>query len=121
MSDIVILAAGERCISLALSVEEELKKQGLDASIVNACFLKPLDRDLLSSRKENLVVTLEDNVKAGGLGAAIAEFYRNTPKIVLIFGYDDAFLPHAEVSSLMEKHGLGRDKIVGEILKYARR
>lgn len=119
MSDIVIFAAGERCISLAFSVEEEMKKRDVDVSVVNACFLKPLDCDLLSSRKEKLVITLEDNVKTGGLGAAIAEFYRNTHKTVLTFGYDDVFLPHGEVNSLMEKHGLGKSKILGEILKHA--
>ena len=121
MSDIVIMAAGERCITLAELVREELHKEGLDCNIVNARFLKPLDEALLNSRSEKIVVTLEDNAKIGGLGSAILDFYRNSGKIVLSFGYEDCFLPHGEVPSLMEKYGLGREKIVGEILKYARR
>ncbi len=122
LSDIVLFAAGERCLRLASSVREELVERfGMDLTIVNARFLKPLDRGLLASRGESLVVTLEDNVKIGGLGSAISDFYRNSGKTVLTFGYDDAFLPHGEVTSLMEKFGLGREKIVGEIVKYARR
>ncbi len=120
-SDIVIIAAGERCISLAYLVEDELQKRGIgDCKIVNARFLKPLDEALLSSLCEKIVVTLEDNAKIGGLGSAILNFYRNSGKTILSFGFDDLFLPHGEVSSLMEKYGLGKEKIVGEILKYAR-
>ncbi len=122
LSDIVLFAAGERCIRLAFSVRETLLERfGLDVSVVNARFLKPLDGELLASRREVLVVTLEDNVKVGGLGTAVSEFYRNSGKTVLTFGYDEIFLPHGEVASLMEKYGLGKDKIVGEIVKYARR
>ncbi len=120
MSDIVILAAGERCIRLANRLQNALREEcGKDVSIVNARFLRPLDRELLSSRPEKFVVTLEDNVKIGGLGASIAQFYQGSGKTVLSFGYDDVFLPHAEVPSLMEKYGLGVQKILGELMKYA--
>lgn len=121
MSDIVIFAAGERCIRLAQKVQEGYKERtGGDLSIVNARFLRPLDEAFLSSRTEKLVVTLEDNVKIGGLGAAISAFYRNSGKKVLTFGYEDVFLPHGEVPILMEKYGLGTEKIIGELIQHAR-
>ncbi len=122
MSDIVILAAGERCLKLAEEVRDGLIAQcNVDCSIVNARFLKPLDEELLSSRRESLIVTIEDNVRTGGLGEKIASFYRNSGRTVLSFGYDEKLLPHAEVSSLMEKYGLGVQNIIGEIKKYAGR
>ncbi len=122
MSDIVIFAAGERCLNLAFSLKEKLSERyGKDVSIVNARFLKPLDQGLLISRREKLVVTLEDNVRVGGLGSAIADFYRNSCKKVLTFGYMDKFLPHGEVASLMEKYGLGQEYILEEIIKHASR
>ncbi len=120
-SDIVLLAAGERCIELANAVREELfSRCGFDCALVNARFLKPLDRDLLSSLPQRVIVTLEDSAVCGGLGDSIARFYRNSSKTVLTFGYDEVFLPHGEVPSLMEKYGLGKEKILKEILKYAR-
>lgn len=120
-SDMIIYAAGERCLKLAFRVQAELiNRFGSDCSIVNARFLKPLDGELLSSRTENIVVTLEDNVNAGGLGDRIASFYRNSGKTILSFGYDEVFLPHGEVPSLMEKYGLGLETILNELKKYAR-
>ncbi len=121
LSDILILAAGERCIRLAYRLETEVKVRfHIDCGIVNARFLKPLDGEFLSSRPEKVIVTLEDNVLTGGLGEKIASFYRNSGKTVLSFGYEDIFLPHGEVGSLMEKYGLGMEKILKGLQKYAR-
>ncbi len=110
-SDILILAAGERCLEIAEKVLRRAQRNGFDASLVNARFLKPLDTKLLSSRPEKYVVTLEDNVLAGGLGDAVARFLRGSGKEVYSFGYRDAFIPHGEICSLACKYGLDPDEI----------
>ncbi len=115
MSDIIVFAAGGRCISLAQKLRATLAKEGIDFSIVNARFLRPLDEALLASRRESYVITLEDNIVRGGIGDAIARFYRNSGKAVFCFGYGDAFIPHGEISSLSVKSGLDPDEIAEKI------
>ena len=110
-SDIIVLAAGERCIKLAEEAAEILRGEA-EFTLVNARFLKPLDAELLASRAEKYVVTIEDNVVTGGLGDAVARFYRDSGKFVKCFGYADAFIPHGEAGSLAAKYGLDRDEIV---------
>ena len=111
MSDIIVLAAGERCLKIAENVRTRAKNAGMDFTLVNARFLKPLDEELLSSRKERFVITLEDNALMGGLGDAVSRFYRNAGKTMYCFGYRDEFIPHGEVASLAAKHGLSEEDI----------
>ena len=67
-TDITIVAIG-KMVERALEVSELLKKEGLDAEIINARFLKPLDKEtiLKSVEKTKKVVTIEDGILKGGL------------------------------------------------------
>lgn len=121
MSDITIIAAGERPLSFAKNVLAKRQKEGKDFTLINARFLKPLDEALLSSVSSKYVITIEDNVEIGGLGAAINRFYLNQGKIIRNFAYHDAFIPHGGIVSLSEKFGVSEaeiDKYLEEI--YAR-
>lgn len=118
ISSIIVYAAGERCIALAGRVLAEVQKSGCDFTLVNARFLKPLDESLLASRCERYVVTIEDNVLTGGLGDAIARFYRNENKTIRSFGIRDEFLPHGTVSELAEEFGLNEGEIAACILDF---
>lgn len=111
MSNIILYAAGERCLALAKNVRLRAQKEGMDFTVVNARFLKPLDTELLSSRCERYVITLEDNVLIAGLGDAINRFYLNSGKTVRNFGYRDEFIPHGEISQLSEDYGLCENEI----------
>ncbi len=111
-SDIVLFAAGERCISLGRKLLKAAEKEGFSFTLVNARFLKPLDTALLGSRPEPYVITLEDNLLCGGLGDAVSRFYAGSGKTVLSFGYRDAFIPHGEYPSLSEKYGLSFEEIL---------
>ena len=117
ISDIIVFAAGERCIKLARDIRESLRGE-VDFTLVNARFLRPLDWELLASRKEKYVVTLEDNAAIGGLGDAIARFYRGSGRILRCFGYADAFIPHGEPESLEEKYGLSREAIAACLREF---
>ena len=112
MSNIIIYAAGERCIKLAQNVILAAQKEGIEVSLVNARFARPLDTQMLLERKEKYVITLEDNVLRGGIGEAIAAVLVNSGKLVYSFGYRDAFIPHGDVAELMEEFGLNADDIL---------
>ncbi len=112
MSDIVLLASGERCLSLARKVLHRANADGIDFTLVNARFVKPLDEELLSSLPQSTVITLEDNVLVGGFGDAVARFYRNSGKHIYSFGYRDEFIPHGAVTDLMEEYGLSEEAIL---------
>ncbi|HJA01817.1 MAG TPA: 1-deoxy-D-xylulose-5-phosphate synthase, partial [Candidatus Gallimonas gallistercoris] len=101
MSDMVLLAAGERCLNIARRVLKRAQNEGLDFTLVNARFVKPLDEGLLSSLKAHTVITIEDNVLIGGLGDSVARFYRGSGKEVVSFGYPDVFIPHGAPYDLM--------------------
>ncbi len=118
ISDIVVFAAGERCIGLAKEILKKAEREGLAFTLVNARFVKPLDAALLSALHQKYIVTLEDNVLIGGLGDAIARFYRGEERQVVSFGYRDAFIPHGEAGSLSEKYGLDKEKILQTIRSF---
>ena len=112
MSDIIIYAAGERCIKLAQNVIQAAQREGIEVSLVNARFARPLDTQMLLERKEKYVITLEDNVLRGGIGEAIANVLVNSGKFVYSFGYRDAFIPHGGVAELMEEFGLNAEDVL---------
>ena len=116
-SDIIVLAAGERCLKIAKNLLKRAQANGFEFSIVNARFLKPLDSELLNSLREEHIITLEDNVLIGGLGDAITRFYAGSDKKVTCFGYEDSFIPHGGVKELQEQFGLSEEKIFEHLLK----
>ncbi len=115
-SDIIVYAAGERCIALAERILALAQKEGMDFTVVNARFVKPVDSQMILSRREKQVITLEDNVLTGGLGDAIARVLRGTEKNLRAFGYPDIFIPHGSAAELAEEFGLNSE----EILRYIR-
>ena len=82
----------------------------LDASVVNMRFVKPLDESLMPelARSHDALVTLEDNVIAGGAGSAVAELLaaNGIELPILQLGLPDAFLEHATREQLLEESGL---------------
>ena len=112
MSDIIIYAAGERCLHLAEQIYRRAQEEGIALSVVNARFLKPLDTELLDARPERYVITIEDNALIGGLGDAIARHLRNRGKEIYSFGYGDAFIPHGDARGLFAEFGPNEEKIL---------
>ncbi len=119
-SNAVILACGERMINLAFEVSEELSGQGIDLTIINARFVKPLDYAMLKTLSQNIIITLEDNALIGGFGSAIGNYYsQNSSKAVKSFGYTDSFIPHGSIDELMNDFGLCKQQIIDYIAKNA--
>ncbi|MGB9680479.1 MAG: transketolase C-terminal domain-containing protein, partial [Thermoanaerobacteraceae bacterium] len=117
---ISIFAFG-RMVPIALNVAEILKSNNLKPYVINLRFAKPLDEDLIYelSQKSKLIVTIEDNVIAGGVGSAILEFLNskdiNLPMLRL--GFPDKFIEHGDVNSLFKKYSLDAESIARSILE----
>jgi 1-deoxy-D-xylulose-5-phosphate synthase len=111
--DIVLLAFG--CmLSPAIEVGDHL-----NASVINMRFVKPLDEELLVqiSSQNKLLVTLEDNVVAGGAGSGVCEFL-NSQHItipVLQLGLSDEFLEQGSRDELLSLSGLDSASIIQAI------
>ena len=91
-------------------VYRQLKEDGENPTLINARFVKPLDEKMLDflAAGHSLIVTMEENVKTGGFGMAVADYMRmNHPQVqVLIFAVPDQFVEHGNPEKLKEKLGL---------------
>lgn len=108
-SDVVILATGATMVSVASHAIEFLQQEGINPSLVNARFVKPLDSELLDSIKDKTIITLEDNVISGSFGSAVSEYYvrNNIYNVKLhILGIDDKILKNAAQQDLLAENGL---------------
>ena len=88
----------------------------LDATVINMRFVKPLDEELLLqvSQQYKLLVTVEDNVVAGGAGSGVSEFLRNQNCDIPIchLGLPDHFLEQGSREELLELSGLDSKEIL---------
>ncbi len=113
---IALLAYGTM-VEPAAQVADEL-----DATLVNMRFAKPIDEKLIKelSNTHGLLVTLEENVIAGGAGSAVNEFLAAEKIEVPIFnlGLPDRFQEHGSREELLEEAGLDRTGIIRALEKY---
>ena len=115
---VTVLAAGERCLTVAMKVLESLKTDGKQFSVVNARFVKPLDEELLR-HLNGTVITLEDNVAIGGFGSLVNGFVSENGLNckVKCFAYKDEFIPQGSVAQLQREYGVNCDEIRAFILE----
>jgi 1-deoxy-D-xylulose-5-phosphate synthase len=120
-SNIVLWALGPM-VREALRIAERLQaEQNLSVGVVNARFVRPLDRTLLLSQAAvvPLVVTLEDHALAGGFGSAVLEALQEAgcQAAVERIGWPDTFVEHgSSVEELRAAHGLSPDQVHRRIL-----
>lgn len=120
--NIAIIATG-KMVQHAILAQEKLRELGITVSVINACFIKPIDKVLLDDlvKKEFKIVTIEDNMLHGGFGVMVLEYINLiTNKISVVnLGFKDEFIPHGNVDILYKLHGLDVNGIVQEILKLS--
>lgn len=124
-SRVALLAVGSM-VKMAEEVQKQLKERmDMDAALVNARFVKPIDEELLRSFADTyeLVVTLEENVKDGGFGERVLAFAeeKDLPFGVEIIALPDRFIPHGSVSYQMKQVGFTPEDICGRIEEYYRK
>jgi 1-deoxy-D-xylulose-5-phosphate synthase len=116
--DLSFIAIGSM-VELARRAAEELSREGIDSSVVNARFVKPLDRDLIMDEalRTRRVITLEENVAAGGFGAAVLELLHSegaSQVAVRIMALPDEFVTHGSRSELLSDCGLALEDVVAQ-------
>lgn len=113
--DIIILATGAPMVKNALKVAEKFKADnGTSIGVVNARFVKPLDIEMLKALDGKTLITLEDNLLAGGFGSAVIECV-NAHGInakIHCLGIDNNELQHASIDELQRLSGIDVDSIV---------
>lgn len=119
-NDILIIAVGTM-VYPALKVREILLKKGYTCSVMNARFIKPLPKDQIikHAKKHRRIVTLEENVIAGGFGSAVLELLANEgigSLDILNMGLPDNFVTHGKVDVLKDELDLTPEKIVQRIM-----
>lgn len=119
--EIAFLAVGSM-VETAVEVREKLKADNISATLINARFVKPFDTKMLDrlALKHKKLVTMEENVKNGGFGMAVAQYMQEKhPDIhVQIVALPDAFLVHGNPKLLKAKAGIDADSIY-EAIKEA--
>lgn len=113
--DLVILAVGP-LVYQALEAAEQLSMKGKEAAVINCRFVKPLDEELILewSNRTKKVITIEENVIAGGFGSAVLELLadRGFNGEAARMGISDSFLGHGAPDLLCRSIGLDAAGII---------
>ena len=112
-ASLLVLAVGERCLTLAMKALETMQKKGKMFGVVNARCVKPLDESFLKNCKAKTIVTVEDNVSIGGFGSMVSAYFSTNMAIcVKNFAYKDAFIEQGGISILQKEYGVNLDEII---------
>ena len=119
------LVAIGKMVPHAMKVAGLLQAQGLEAAVINARFVKPIDGDLIEryARQGEWLVTLEENSVRGGFGSAVAETLtqRGVEGLRLkMVGLPDAYVEHGTVPELWREIGLDAESLARDVLAWAR-
>ncbi|AST57732.1 transketolase central region [Thermoanaerobacterium thermosaccharolyticum] len=112
--DVTIIATGIT-VSMAIEAAEELKKDGIDAEVINIHTIKPIDKELIikTAQKTGRIVTVEEHSIIGGLGSAVCEVLsQEYPTKVKMIGINDVFGQSGKPKELLEHYGISTANII---------
>src|SRR6476619_1649319 len=117
--DVLVVGVGSMA-SVAVEVGERLAAQGIGVTVVDPRWAKPLDPALVGlARSHTLVVSIEDNGRVGGVGAALLQLLSDegvtTP--FSLHGIPQEFLQHAERQAILDRIGLNAQTIARGIVE----
>jgi len=121
-ADATIIAIGSM-VGIAWEAANLLVEKGIEAAVINARFVKPLDEKCLLqyAHKTRLIVTIEEHVLQEGFGSAVLEAL-NTHRInhveLIRLGLGDSFVEHGNRDILLARQGLTADDVCNLILSY---
>jgi 1-deoxy-D-xylulose-5-phosphate synthase len=118
-NDLAIVAIGVT-VQPALKAAALLKERGIAAGVINARFVKPLDRELIlaEARRTGCIVTVEENALQGGFGSAVLELLeeeRITHVRLKRLGIPDRFIGHGSQAQLRKDLGLDAEGIAAAV------
>lgn len=120
-SEIALLAVGSM-VKVAQEVYNNLRAKGQPATLINMRFVKPLDTQRLDelTKDHRLFVTLEENVKNGGFGEKVMDYFgeqTDAPQVRIV-AIEDQFVPHGSVSDLMKQQGMDAESVTLRIEQW---
>lgn len=121
-ADIALLAVGSM-VETAVKVRKILLQHGIDVTIVNARFVKPLDEEMLSDigRIHRYIITMEEGILTGGFGESVSHWYQeNAPQMPFIrnIALPDKFIEHGSVEMLKKKYKIDAEGIAEKIMDF---
>jgi 1-deoxy-D-xylulose-5-phosphate synthase len=124
-ADVVIAAIGQTVVP-SLRAAQDLAPLGIHAAVVNARFVKPLDKELLGAllARAPRLITVEDHVTAGGFGSAVLESLADDGIggiEIRRLGVPDRFISHGTQDELRKLCGFDKDGIAQAALQMVRR
>ncbi len=118
--DVAIIAIGQT-VNCAASAAQQMFLRGIEASVINARFAKPLDVDSMAeaARRTGKLLVVEENVGTGGLGSLVVQAVQQCriPCAIECINIPDEFVSHGPQESLRRHYSLDAEGIVGRILK----
>ena len=114
--DLLIVALGNR-VYPALEAARTLSETGIETTVVNARFIKPLDTTLIVELASQIgkIITVEDGILMGGFGSAVLEALASesvTDVRVTTLGVPDRFIEHGDVKTLQDRYGFDTEAII---------
>lgn len=113
-SDVTLIGCG-LMVARCLEAADTLKRQGIQARVINLSTVKPLDVDTIdrAARETGGIVTAEEHTVVHGIGAAVASAIAgNHPAPIGMVGVQDVFGESGEADELLRKYGLTAERIV---------
>jgi 1-deoxy-D-xylulose-5-phosphate synthase len=120
-NDVAILAVGSM-VAAASEAAEKLALQGIETTVVNARFIKPVDAELIVDLAGRIkrIVTVEENTLSGGFGNYVDDTVRQSDLrdvIIRNVGLPDVFIEHGGQDFLRSKYGLDAAGIISKVLE----
>ncbi|MFI9052220.1 1-deoxy-D-xylulose-5-phosphate synthase [Streptomyces sp. NPDC053427] len=115
--DVLVVSVGALA-PMCLEIADLLDKQGISTTVVDPRWVKPVDAALPGLAAEHrVVVTVEDNIRSGGVGSAVAQALRDAGVDLPLrdFGIPERFLDHASRKEVMAEIGLTAPDIARQV------
>ena len=121
-NDLSIVTIG-KMVAKGMKIAKKLQDKGINAEVINARFLKPLDEQTIkkSIEKTKKVITIEDGTIINGLGTAIKELIMDNHMEdieIKAYAYPDMFIQHGSVEELEKIYHLDVEDMVEDVQQY---
>lgn len=120
--DIALIAVGSM-VETAWEVKKLLEDKGVDVSVVNARFIKPIDEAMLSETvsRHHFIVTMEEGILTGGFGQSVSHWCQENVKdmpVIKNIALPDKFIEHGSVDLLKKKYEIDSLSIAKKIAEW---
>jgi 1-deoxy-D-xylulose-5-phosphate synthase len=110
--DITVIAIGSTVYPSKFAIEK-LQQENINLKLVNLRFLKPIDEDLIRNLAHNskAIITVEENVLAGGMGSYVREILSDENIKIFSIGLPDEFIEHGPQNKIRDIYNLSEEKL----------